>query len=185
MSGSADGSAGFEMREVFDDPAVVRLVLSGELDFAVAEVLGNRLRMLRNAGHDVRVDLAELEFIDLSGLRELIAALAEADSEGWRLEIDPHSTPLVRRAVELAGLQSLFGTQAGPGLPPPSRGFVESPALRRLRDSRERRDEEVCRLIAQAVLAGVRSQDIAEALGISRSTLWRHYRNELRLRDPS
>jgi AcrR family transcriptional regulator len=54
-----------------------------------------------------------------------------------------------------------------------------------LRDSRERRDEEVCRLIAQAVLAGVRSQDIAEALGISRSTLWRHYRNELRLRDPS
>jgi AcrR family transcriptional regulator len=36
------------------------------------------------------------------------------------------------------------------------------------------------RLIRQAVQAGVRSQDIADALGISRSTLWRHYGDQLR-----
>jgi AcrR family transcriptional regulator len=49
-----------------------------------------------------------------------------------------------------------------------------------LRAAHERQDEEIRRLVGEAVRAGIRSQHIAEALGISRSTLWRHYGDELR-----
>jgi DNA invertase Pin-like site-specific DNA recombinase len=52
-----------------------------------------------------------------------------------------------------------------------------------LRAARERRDEEIRRLVRDAVRAGVRSHDIAAALGISRSTLWRRYAKELRQPD--
>jgi hypothetical protein len=50
MTGAFDESVDFRIREVFDDPVAVRLVVSGELDMAVAEMLGDRLWMLRNAG---------------------------------------------------------------------------------------------------------------------------------------
>jgi anti-anti-sigma factor len=113
MTGSFRENVEFRMREVFDDPEAVRLVLSGELDMAVAEMLGDRLRRLRNEGYDVRLDLAELEFIDSSGLRELIIALAEARCDGWRLDIDPQMTGPVRRTIEVAGLHSHLWPDGG------------------------------------------------------------------------
>ena len=61
--------------------------------------------------------------------------------------------------------------------------LVEPRALRELRAAQERRDEEIRRLVSEAIRAGVRSQDIAAAIGISRSTLWRRYADELRRRD--
>jgi anti-anti-sigma factor len=108
MTGSFDETVEFRMREVFDGPDTLRLVLSGELDLAVAAILGERLRHLRTAGFDVRLDLAELDFIDSSGLRELITALAESRSDGWRLDIDPQVSEAVRRTVDLAGLHAHF-----------------------------------------------------------------------------
>ena len=113
MTGSFHETVDFRMREVFDDPDRVRLVLSGELDLAVAELLGDRLRHLRNAGCDVRLDLAELDFIDSSGLRELITAIADSRSDGWRLEIDPQVSDAVQRTVDLAGLHSHFWPDGG------------------------------------------------------------------------
>lgn len=105
MTGLFEERVEFQMREVLDDPDAVRLALSGELDLAVADMLGDRLRMLRNEGYAVRLDLSELEFIDSSGLRELIIAVTESRSSG-RLEIDPQMAGPVRRTVELAGLDS-------------------------------------------------------------------------------
>jgi anti-sigma B factor antagonist len=113
MTGAFEESIEFRMCERFDDPDGVRLVLTGELDLAVAEMLGSRLRQLRNEGYDVRLDLSELEFIDSSGLRELIVAVSEARSDGWRLEIDPHMTKPVRRTVEIAGLRSHLWPDSG------------------------------------------------------------------------
>ena len=39
-------------------------------------------------------------------------------------------------------------------------------------------------MVAKAVAAGARTQDIADALGMSRSTLWRRYGDELRRGSP-
>jgi anti-anti-sigma factor len=58
------------MWTVFDDSDVVHLVVSGDLDIAVAAMLGERLTMLRNEGYAVRLDLTELNFIDSSGLHD-------------------------------------------------------------------------------------------------------------------
>jgi anti-anti-sigma factor len=113
MTGSFHETLEFRMREVFDDPGKVRLVLSGELDLAVAGMLEDRLRQLQKAGCDVRLDLVEFDFIDSSGLRELISALAEYRSDGWRLDIDPQVSKAVRRTVDIAGLHPYFWPDGG------------------------------------------------------------------------
>jgi anti-anti-sigma factor len=113
MTGSFEESVEFRMREVFDDPDAVRLVVTGELDLAVAEMLGDRLRHLRNEGYAVRLDLADLDFIDSSGFRELVIALSDARSDGARLDIEPTLTEPVRRAIELAGLQAHLWPESG------------------------------------------------------------------------
>jgi DNA invertase Pin-like site-specific DNA recombinase len=56
-------------------------------------------------------------------------------------------------------------------------------SLRKLQAARERRDAEIRQLVARALNAGARTQDIADALKISRSTLWRRYADQLRRHD--
>jgi DNA invertase Pin-like site-specific DNA recombinase len=57
---------------------------------------------------------------------------------------------------------------------------VRSAVLRELSALRERHKAELHRLVVRAAREGVRSQDIADALGVSRSTLWRRYGAALR-----
>jgi transposase-like protein len=56
---------------------------------------------------------------------------------------------------------------------------VRVPILGELRSLVQRHDDELRQLVMTAVRAGARTQDIAEAVGVSRSTLWRRYRTEL------
>jgi DNA invertase Pin-like site-specific DNA recombinase len=56
---------------------------------------------------------------------------------------------------------------------------VERQIVEQLTALRGRQAHEIRELIAKCVEAGVSSQEIADALGISRSTLWRHYGEQL------
>jgi anti-sigma B factor antagonist len=96
-----------------DRDGALRLAVAGELDLAVIDVLDDRLGALKQEGHRVRLDLAELEFIDSTGLRELLLAVAHAGRDGWDLEIDLHVSEPVGRVIELAGVGSQFWPETG------------------------------------------------------------------------
>lgn len=79
------------------------VVLSGELDCAYeAEV--NRLLAGLNDGAPITVDVADLTFLDSSGLRCLLLAAQDAAARGSRLVVT-NATGLVRRVIEIAGLE--------------------------------------------------------------------------------
>jgi AcrR family transcriptional regulator len=57
---------------------------------------------------------------------------------------------------------------------------VPERTLRRLRALRELTEADIRVLVTDAALRGASSQEIAEALDISRATLWRRYAGELK-----
>ena len=85
------------------DAGRVRMRLRGELDLASAPTLSDRLRSLREGGEPVVLDLDELEFIDMSGLRVLLAASDEASQDGWSFAVTRGSAQ-VRRLIGLVRL---------------------------------------------------------------------------------
>ena len=75
-----------EVIEVRED-ARVRVRLRGEFDLAGAPTVTERLRSLRERREAVLVDLDELDFIDMSGLRALLLAAEGAAGEGLRFTV--------------------------------------------------------------------------------------------------
>jgi anti-anti-sigma factor len=70
------------------DQGTPRLVLSGELDLASAEELDANLKRVEESEPALLVlDLRELEFMDSTGLRTVIAADARARERGGRLVV--------------------------------------------------------------------------------------------------
>jgi anti-anti-sigma factor len=70
------------------DHEAPRVVLSGELDLASTEELEGELKQLESAEPPLLVlDLRELEFMDSTGLRTVIAADARARDRGGRLVV--------------------------------------------------------------------------------------------------
>jgi anti-anti-sigma factor len=98
----------FQMEEHFQDGYRLRLALVGELDVAVVRQLADRLRELRKGGYTVQLDLSRLEFIDSTGLRELITEVSDSRRDGWNLEIDEQLTDQVARVIDLVGARSYF-----------------------------------------------------------------------------
>jgi anti-anti-sigma factor len=96
------------MEERLDKDGALRLVLRGELDLAVADALTQRLSELKQYTSSVRLDVAGLEFMDSSGLRAVIMALAESRRDGWQLEIVDEVTAPVARLIDLVGVRSHF-----------------------------------------------------------------------------
>lgn len=86
----------------------VHLVLTGDLDVASASALGDCLSQLAARKAAVRLDLSRLEFIDCTGLHALIRAIDDAQSNGWRLQIDRHVTHQVARLLELVHFERLI-----------------------------------------------------------------------------
>jgi anti-sigma B factor antagonist len=108
MKTSPGGRLPFRMEEHFERDRELRLALIGELDLAVTPELAERLRELRKGGYTVHLDLSSLEFMDSTGLRELISAVSESRRDGWRLEVGRQMTEPVRRVIDLVGARSFF-----------------------------------------------------------------------------
>jgi anti-anti-sigma factor len=89
-----------------EDEGRVLFVPRGELDLATAPDLEGAIRDALGAGKAVVIDLRELEFMDSSGVRVLIAAHAEAGDHGERLTlVRPHAGGTVARILEIAGVE--------------------------------------------------------------------------------
>jgi len=99
------GNGAFSVGRQEEDERVV-FVPRGELDLATAPEFEAALVAALDAGQHVVVDLRQLQFMDSSGVRVLIAAHARAGADGERLTlIRPAPGGTVERILEIAGVQ--------------------------------------------------------------------------------
>jgi anti-sigma B factor antagonist len=84
------------------------LVLHGEPDIATAHELVATLDRLGRQGDAVELDLAEVTFMDSTGLTTLMDAHLAAQSNGWAFSLR-RTSPAVRRVFDLAGVRRLLG----------------------------------------------------------------------------
>jgi anti-anti-sigma factor len=85
-----------------------RLVVRGEVDVQTAPLLERAVTDVFDAGtRHVTLDLADVGFIDSSGLRTLIALQRRAETEEGTLRLTPQSRA-VMRLFEVTGLGELF-----------------------------------------------------------------------------
>jgi anti-sigma B factor antagonist len=83
------------------------LIVHGELDIATAPELVDLLARLRHHGHAVTLDLAEVTFMDSTGLTLLMDAQTQSQQNGWAFAVRRPSQA-VRRVFELAGVERLL-----------------------------------------------------------------------------
>ena len=100
---STSGPSRWKVTEVADLRGGRTLVVNGELDIATAPELVDLLARLRHHGHAVTLDLAEVTFMDSTGLTTLMDAHLQAQENGWSFSVRRPSAA-VRRVFELAGV---------------------------------------------------------------------------------
>lgn len=87
----------------------VTLALDGELDAYSVRQLAAELDTLRRDGHrHVRLDMANLTFLDSAGLQTLVEQDAALRSDGGRLVVERAADP-VRRVLRVAGVDAGVG----------------------------------------------------------------------------
>jgi anti-sigma B factor antagonist len=85
-------------------PATARLVLRGEIDLAQVGAVEARLRAVEAERPDVLVlELSQVRFMDVSGLRLLLRAHERLRAAGGRLVVLAAS-PRVRRLLSVTGM---------------------------------------------------------------------------------
>jgi anti-anti-sigma factor len=95
----------FTVEELPAHEEVTLLVLRGELDLAAAASMRARVEAARRP--TLVIDLAEVTFLDSSGLRELLNARDDAERRGARLVLC--GVPArVLRLMQLTGTAALF-----------------------------------------------------------------------------
>lgn len=97
----------FEMRTREEGSKTI-IELVGDLDFHTARQLREKLIEFHSQGvTDVTLDLAELEFIDSSGLSVLVAGLKRLRNGGGDLTLRSVSDQ-TRRVLEVSGLSRVL-----------------------------------------------------------------------------
>jgi anti-anti-sigma factor len=84
------------------EPPRLTVLLSGEIDLACADLLEAVTQVEVAEVTTVTIDLSELAFSDLSGLRSLLSFRARHLGEHREVRL-VHAQPIVRRLFELAG----------------------------------------------------------------------------------
>jgi anti-sigma B factor antagonist len=91
------------------------IVVAGELDIASAPLLQDAIERAReDDAENLVVDLRDLEFMDVSGLRILIRAHERADEAGGRLTLANVRKP-VKRLLTLTGASEILSIGEPPG----------------------------------------------------------------------
>jgi anti-sigma B factor antagonist len=84
------------------------VIVEGEVDVATAPQLREALHQAIDDGATrVRIDLAEVGFIDSAGLGVLIGVLKRVREVGGEIEL-AHVQPAPRKVIEITGLDELF-----------------------------------------------------------------------------
>ena len=105
---STRGPTSWKVTEVADLRGNRLLIIHGELDIATAPELVDLLDRMRHHKHAVTLDLAEVTFMDSTGLTTLMDAQVQAERDGWSFTVTRPSQA-VKRVFELAGVQHLLG----------------------------------------------------------------------------
>jgi anti-sigma B factor antagonist len=93
----------FAVEAVEEAGGVQTLRPAGELDIGTAHKLERALLEGREPGDRVVLDLADLEFIDSTGLRVIVHAVNAAERGRWELTLR-HGRRAVRRVFEISGV---------------------------------------------------------------------------------
>jgi anti-sigma B factor antagonist len=89
--------------DVFPERERVRIAPAGDLDIATTPRLRAAVKDLLDSGFDhVVVDLADVEFLDSSGVQLLLALQTAADAGEYRFALKPGPSA-VQRIFELTG----------------------------------------------------------------------------------
>jgi anti-sigma B factor antagonist len=99
----ASAPAEFDVATAHEPGGVLTLRPAGELDIATAPRLERVLTQEREPGDRVVLDLADLEFIDSTGLRVIVQAVEASRRAGWELTLR-QGPPAVRRVFEISGV---------------------------------------------------------------------------------
>jgi anti-sigma B factor antagonist len=107
---------GFEVREL-EAAGVRTLVLTGELDLASSGVLVAAIsKACAEGAQSIVLDIGALEFIDSTGVREIVAGQALCHEHGASFQLT-RGGPRVERVFEVAGLLDFFSPRRTEGEP--------------------------------------------------------------------
>jgi anti-anti-sigma factor len=85
------------------------VVIRGELDLATAPDLDAALTERLEAGQDVVVDLRELEFMDSTGLRALVASHARVEDKGPSfVVVRPRPGAHIAKILAISGVERVL-----------------------------------------------------------------------------
>jgi anti-anti-sigma factor len=105
---SGVGPAPFSLTVVEDNGRVV-IAVRGELDLATAPQLEDTVLPVVRDGRDAVIDLRELEFMDSTGVRVMVAAHLAAQEAGARLAVvRSQRGSAVHRVLEVSGLDGVL-----------------------------------------------------------------------------
>jgi anti-sigma B factor antagonist len=98
------------------DANALSLALRGEIDFSVSALLTKIAReaIVRDRPERVRVDLADVTFLDSSGIGVLISVMRVADEVGADFRVE-NPSPNVFDQLSLTGLLDVFSVERPSG----------------------------------------------------------------------